>query len=91
MRTVAKVLIINVAILLGCVVAMIVVPSDTSSVVFFGCCAVVFVAMNVWLFVIPRYRWADRLKASKNRRSATVAWWVIAASLSLDLLMKYGH
>jgi hypothetical protein len=91
MKLVVKVLIFNLAILLGCIVAMLLAPSNTPSLLFFGCCALAFVAMNAWLFIIPRYRGIDQQKASKSHSSNSIAWWVIGAVLLANFLLKYGH
>jgi hypothetical protein len=91
MKPIANVLIINTGILLGCIVAMLLVPDNTPYLIFFACCALAFVAINARLFIIPRYRGTDQQKAHKNRSSSSIAWWVIGAVLLAQLLFKYGH
>ena len=86
-----QVLLYNLAIVVGCFLAMLLVPDNTSYVLFFGLCALVFVGMNVGLFIIPRYRRMDRQKVSKNRSSSPVVWWVIGAVLLANFLFRYGH
>jgi di/tricarboxylate transporter len=90
-RLVYKVLLYNLAVLVGCILAMLLVPDNTPYLLFFGICALVFVGVNVALFIVPRYRPMDQRKVSKNRSSSPIVWWVIGAVLLANFLLKYGH
>lgn len=91
MKLVYQVLLYNFAILVGCFVAMLLAPDNTPYLLFFGCCALAFIAINVLLFVVPRYRKIDPQKTSKSRASSAIAWWVIGPVLLANFLFKYGH
>ena|SRR5690348_9276220 len=92
MKPVFRVLLYNLAILVGCFVAMLVVPDNTPYLLFFGCCALAFVGMNFALFVVPRYRTMDRHKVVEHHSSRASGWywWVMGAVFVLNLLLKYG-
>ncbi len=91
MKLVVRILIYNLAILVGCFLAMLLVPDNTPYPIFFGCCALMFVVINVVLFIVPRYRSKQQKKASENHSSSPIVWWVIGAVLFANFLLKYGH
>jgi hypothetical protein len=91
MKVVRKVLIVNVGTFLGCILALLLVPDNTPFLLFAACCALAFVAMNVWIFVIPRFRRTDLQNSSKGHSSSSIAWWVIGAMLLADFFLKYGR
>jgi hypothetical protein len=87
-----KIIIFNLAIIVGCFLAMLLVPDNTSYFLFFGCCALAFIGLNAGLFMIPRYRHIDRQDTSRGHSSRSIAWWwwVIWAGIVVDFLLKYG-
>lgn len=89
-KVVFKIILINVSVLVGCVLAAYLLPAQTSVPGFLLICLLAFIVFNVLLFA-PRFRpTSESDPKPKWPARKIIAWIVILLCLVLEFFRRYG-
>lgn len=90
MSKILKIVVINLSCLIGCVLAIFLVPARIDLAAFLLICVGAFALINVAVFFRPKTPNRGQANRKDKFRSATI-WTIIVLSLGLVLLARLGY